>query len=235
VSRFTGRGAFAELAVVVVGILIALGVDGWNERRLERATEVTYLDALVRDLAADTTSLSGLISSYHIRRQAAQRVLDAVQSSHYEGTAAELAWDVNVAGYITSFDPTDFTYRELMATGGLGLLRDADLKRDLIAYYQAVDLVAQFYPLWHAAATEDYNPLVRRRVSATDWRAIELSRGRPDDLPIDTDGVLRRLAEDGDVQKILVTMTVSAGQQIASWERLQGTATDLLIALSDRD
>lgn len=234
-SRITGRGVLTELLIVVFGILIALGVDRWNERRQARATESAYMEALARDLESDTAALGTLVRMYRNRRDAAQRVFEALQSpASYEGDPGGLSWDVNSAGWVTSFDPTDFTYRELVATGGLALIRDAELKRDVIAYYQEVDFIAQFYSLWHGTATNRYNPEVRRRVSTADWAAIKRSRGTPDDVPVNPGVVLGVLAVDGQIEKLLVSMIEAADQLITTHEALRARSADLLNALSGR-
>lgn len=137
-------------------------------------------------------------------------------------------WDLNNAGWVTSFDPSDFTYRELIATGGLALIRDAELKRSLIAYYQAVDFVTQFYPLWHSTALDHYNPELRRRVSLADWAAIERSNGSASDVPIRTEAVLRDLRTGEDIEKLLVTIMVSADEHLGSLRRLRARSEALL-------
>ena len=41
---------FAELVLVVSGILIALAIDGWVSDRKDREAEYTYLELLARDI-----------------------------------------------------------------------------------------------------------------------------------------------------------------------------------------
>ena len=42
--------AIGEIILVVIGILIALQINNWNENRKEQAKERTYLNNLHRDL-----------------------------------------------------------------------------------------------------------------------------------------------------------------------------------------
>jgi hypothetical protein len=50
--------AIGEIALVVIGILIALQINNWNEARKARINERTVLKNLVQDLRADSLSFS---------------------------------------------------------------------------------------------------------------------------------------------------------------------------------
>ena len=49
--------AVVELVAVVVGILVALWVNNWNQLRIRRQHEAAYLESLRADLHADVESL----------------------------------------------------------------------------------------------------------------------------------------------------------------------------------
>jgi len=223
-----------ELMVVVFGILIAFSVDRWNQGRQDRHAEAAYLEALAQDLRADTAALSRLVGMYRDRKEAAQRIQQALEhQSPYPGDGAALAWDINNAGWITSFQPSDITYRELLGTGDLGLIRDPELKRQMVAYYQRVEFFAQFGPLWRQPALE-YNPEVRGRVTPADWVAIERSRGAPEDEPVLIEEILPALRRDGVIHKHLTSVQSALEQQEASHEVLRADAARLLDTLFSR-
>ena len=54
----TLRKALLEFAVIVLGVLVALGVDQWNGSRQDRARETDYLGRLAADLRLDTAALN---------------------------------------------------------------------------------------------------------------------------------------------------------------------------------
>lgn len=222
-----------ELLVVVFGILIAFTVDRWNQDRQDRTTAAQYVEALAEDLAADTANLRALAGVYRAREAAAQRVLDALERDlAFEGDPTALARDIRNSGYVTSFEASDFTYRELLSTGGLSLIDRPDLKRSLVAYYQNVEFIAQFYPQWQKTALEDYRPEVRNRVTPNDWFAIEDGLGPGEGNPIAPDATLDALRRNGLIQKLLVTMMGSLRQQADSHESLRDDAVAVLSLLS---
>ncbi len=229
------RRLVVELLVVVFGILIAFTVDRWNQDRQDRATATQYVEALSEDLAADTATLRVLAGLYRDREAAAQRVLDAIESdAAFEGDPEALAWDIKYSGYVTSFSASDFTYHELLSTGGLGLIERPDLKRALVAYYQSTEFLGQFYPLWQKTAVEFYQPEVRLRVSPTDWFAIENSGVQAEGHPFSPDATLAALRQDSLIEKLLTTMMIALRQQASSHEALRDDAVALLSLLATR-
>lgn len=58
-NRYLGY-AIGELLLVIVGILIALQIDNWNEDRKEQATLQSYLQSVARNMQEDLAELEGL-------------------------------------------------------------------------------------------------------------------------------------------------------------------------------
>lgn len=52
------RYAFGEIILVVIGILIALSINNWNENRKNHKLKVFYLKSLVNDLTKDTLDIN---------------------------------------------------------------------------------------------------------------------------------------------------------------------------------
>ena len=55
------RYAIGEIVLVVVGILIALSINNWNEDQKKQKLKVLYRNSLVNDLSSDTLLLGRLI------------------------------------------------------------------------------------------------------------------------------------------------------------------------------
>jgi len=53
------RYALGEILLVVIGILIALQVYNWNEKRKDRIREVQYLNNLKQDLEQQVINING--------------------------------------------------------------------------------------------------------------------------------------------------------------------------------
>ena len=72
------RIALGELAIVVVGVFLALSADGWAQQRADRSMERGYLDDLAIDLRSDTAQLSVAIALAESRAGLGHAVLRAI-------------------------------------------------------------------------------------------------------------------------------------------------------------
>lgn len=52
--------AVGEIALVVIGILIALQINDWNQRRIDSSSEDKYLMAIVSEIKANSEFNKGL-------------------------------------------------------------------------------------------------------------------------------------------------------------------------------
>ena len=179
-----------ELLVVVIGILIALGLNRLNQDRGDRQTEQTYFVQLIDDLESDMVLLDSAIGQANKHADAALRVLAVIEDGASIVTDTQaFAWDINYSGYISFFYPTDFSYSDLTSTGNIDLIRDTDLKRSIVGYYENIEYSEQWYEAWIDQAWERLNPTLQNLLHPDDWRVIEasLSKGNswlPDD-PVD--------------------------------------------------
>ena len=59
--------AVGEILLVMIGILLALQVNTWNENKKDGLTEKIYLEGLRDDLIRDSTNVSNLVTRYQQR------------------------------------------------------------------------------------------------------------------------------------------------------------------------
>lgn len=127
---------FVELALLVAGILIALAVDNWIDDRRDVRVERQYLELLARDLEQDLETLAEV-------RQFEQAQVDAsvlayrglrlgVAPAEREAVAAAL-------GQLTARRTLRLrrgTYTDLLSTGNLRLIRNAQLRDRIVRLYE---------------------------------------------------------------------------------------------------
>ena len=70
------RYAIGEIVLVVIGILIALSINNWNEQRKSRLQEVNILTKLNTDLKANLIEIEGLKDLTEKRIKASQTILN---------------------------------------------------------------------------------------------------------------------------------------------------------------
>lgn len=136
-EKFVLSRAFGEFAVIVLGVLVALGADAWNDRRLDRLDELEYLSRIHGDLTQDTLQYDFVLAWMDRKLEALDSVAKWIRDTDAAPDSAELArrlaaaanfgWNVGPLG-------TTATFEDLRSTGKLGLISNADLRTQLIRY-----------------------------------------------------------------------------------------------------
>jgi hypothetical protein len=151
-----------EFVVIVVGVLMALAVDQWAAKASDPETEVEYLEALLRDLDAEAeffADATGPLRLLALADSALQEVGPVAR-----GTAAFPVDTVRFLRQVITSRRTvavastgSPTFEELVSTGSLRLIRSAELRSNLIAYYSlATNIEAR-----GLERSSGYAPLVR--------------------------------------------------------------------------
>lgn len=123
--------AIGEIFLVVIGILIALQIDNWNEEQNKRKIETTYLENILTDLRNDKIKLNEII----IRREDKVRSAQIMQGYH-KGNKIENFTDyyfhwTNVL-YWEFHHPRKTTFEELVNSGNLSIIKNAKIKNLLL-------------------------------------------------------------------------------------------------------
>ena len=125
-----------EVLIVVVGIIIGLQVDDWNEARKERAEERLLLERIRDDLLLDIGTLDLRTAFWAEVYEYGTQVLRYAESGK-RGEATD--WDLILAYYQASqiwpYSTHDTAYEEVRGAGQLGLISSLDLRTTLARYY----------------------------------------------------------------------------------------------------
>lgn len=123
-----------EFAVIIVGVLVALAADRWNQARLATDTELLYLDRLAADVRADSVEAAKALDLIPEARAARDSLLRAVDRE------AALPQDLASAvfrAWGTVRLPPPTTWGELTSSGAAIVISDVDLRQSLSEYYAA--------------------------------------------------------------------------------------------------
>ncbi|PHS25792.1 MAG: hypothetical protein COA84_07060 [Robiginitomaculum sp.] len=128
-----------EVLIVIVGILIGLQVDNWNQSRKERATISVYLDRIGLDLDRDIKFFSFLSDEAKNKRLALAKLKQIITSEKppKESSNAILALLSNSVSLGFEFPEVQtVTFFDLRSSGKLALIENASLRQGLSFYYQ---------------------------------------------------------------------------------------------------
>ena len=125
--------AIGEIILVVVGILIALGINNWNQNRLSDKQELTYLSNLKEELGNNIKQLSVIDSIYSSFEKSNEEGLNLLKNnpSIYEFKTI----DSLIGTMWMTFQVTNSTYDEMLNNGSFYSLNDKALKSQIDEHY----------------------------------------------------------------------------------------------------
>lgn len=121
--------AFGEIVLVVIGILIALSINSWNENRLKKDAALNYLEQIKAELVLDIEYLNDELKTV----QNGIQFLNSVSDGKYDGIdLSRLLWSLTQNLSRRNFGAS---YNKLLETGNIESINDEDLSIQLQSYY----------------------------------------------------------------------------------------------------
>lgn len=131
--------AIGEIVLVVIGILIALAINNWNQELINDTSGKDLLTRIHSDLVQDTLKFRTNIA----RNDSVREEVKAALVTLYDGIGHKeqvqkmsSTWDLALD---QAFSPNDNTYQSMVSSGTLGLIRNLELKEQIIDLYSEYD------------------------------------------------------------------------------------------------
>lgn len=130
--------ATGEVIILILGIVIALQVDNWNEKSQNRKTEISLLTSMKKELELDLLDIEGNIRIHELGINSAQTIIDYLENDlDYNDTLAMHFLDTSIYTRIIYQEGSYVTLQSL----GVGLISNDSLRNQIIecyAFYKAV-------------------------------------------------------------------------------------------------
>ncbi len=226
--------AVGELLIVVIGVLIALAIDQWNDDRLERVEEVDAVARILANIQMDLQDFDFRLKAVGAKEESLLRVKTNLAGGVPNDPAAflrdiiggaDFGWNQGLA--------RRSTYDNLLESGKLGIIADSSMRSQISDYYR-------YYQDSHNRIDEretDYPglsyQLVPRRISYSQNEGVVWEREVESGL---SDTQLKELVEL--VQDSSIRDHVTAELNLARFIRgieldLQGRAVSLISLLEE--
>jgi hypothetical protein len=151
--------AFGEVVLIVVGIMIALQINVWNQERANRDLERNYLHRFQVDLEED---LSNFREQVELGQAGLEAVKEAVALIHRENVEDDF-YRLNALydlADIDIFNAQYSTYEELESTGQLNLIHDDALRLAIqkhYAFYKKMEVAFDHLWMWRKNVTHSFD------------------------------------------------------------------------------
>lgn len=124
--------AIGEILLVVIGILIALQVNNWNEERLDRGKELRLLGQLQNDLQVSSESINDLYGRLEISSSSADSLLQSFRSGQEN---KGFVFQASLIHRRFFFNPSYSGYAQLGTSSG-NVIRNDELRNKIVEIYE---------------------------------------------------------------------------------------------------
>jgi len=161
--------AVGEIVLVVIGILIALSINNWNEKRKAYNKSKSYLTEMIKDLASDTITLNKEILSINRDIQIEEWALN---QTTYKANQVDSLW-LSLGGWYYNYKINDRTFQKIQNAAESNLVGFESVYENIINYYSVLKEVMDRQTNW------DVTEVSERQTYMKDLEAkIEMSNSR---------------------------------------------------------
>jgi hypothetical protein len=128
--------AVGEIVLVVIGILIALSINNWNEERKNKIKESVYLQGIKSDLALDVKYIQFLIPRNNTRTQNYATLDSLVKLKSNKIFEIDFSEIFSLSRQIGTFYPRVGSYSSLISENSAGLISNKELLMKLKSIYE---------------------------------------------------------------------------------------------------
>lgn len=129
--------ALGEIFLVVIGILIALSINQWNDQKKNSALELHYYNRILDDFELDKQLIAELMAKADTRIANSKKLLLDLDAGNRDKKYLLNSYLVTLRS--DAYVPRNVTYKDLISSGNLKLLKDVIIKNSLIQYYSELE------------------------------------------------------------------------------------------------
>ena len=137
------RYAVGEILLVVIGILIALQVNNWNELRKLNNEQKELIKSLISDFKETREIIAAKEAENAKSIKRTSRFLSLSYTNNDKVSVDSLQYYLSGALRYPFFTPTLTSYEQAVATGKIGLIKDKAFLKDISEFFTAYNIYNQ--------------------------------------------------------------------------------------------
>jgi hypothetical protein len=131
--------AFGEIFLVVIGILIAISINGWNESRRLDNLEHEYYCRLLEDAQQDLEQINQFITLSQDRLAASNEAVRLLQKGNAKKVEVGKQLGLSILAIYSDFTPNNSAFEDLKSGANLNIIKDKDIIKSINNYYKKVE------------------------------------------------------------------------------------------------
>lgn len=169
--------ALGEIFLVVIGILIALGLNNWNERKAEKNDEAFFLKSILENIIEDENELEKIISFQSLRRTIRIELYNELDREQKDRSKIETLY-AKITDMNLTFFANNSAFNSIKSSGDLNLIQNKTLQIQLSSLYDKtyyrIDYNGQVYDKRSEENSREFkNDYNLERHEFTNWKVVE--------------------------------------------------------------
>lgn len=152
--------ALGEILLVVIGILIALQVNTWNEERKSRKAETNFYSAILDELEKDKAKIDQLNTFYSHRIEVLTWLLARVRNPELAINGKEFGQNVEPLYYNETAISFDATFDASKSSGAFNQFKNKALLKQIIQYYSEFRMIEDVMTSTLRLIEDEFEPLM---------------------------------------------------------------------------
>lgn len=186
--------AIGEIVLVVIGILLALQINNWNENRKDRATEAVYLKELLEDFEVNLQKSVQVTSRIEEVLPKLTGLLEQSVMEQPTISVDSMNSTFRLLNTMPAYSSTDRAYNNLIGSGDFKLISNSDIKTEIADYYKALDILKLVQNTHEMQLVNAFQPYIMENL---DYQAVIMLRHDNYTLPepVEKDRILLLLKD----------------------------------------
>lgn len=142
--KLNWKYALGEIALIFIGISLAIAFQNWNDKRIELKEVKAYLDKISTNVKADLENLQELKTFRDSTKMGCTQFVNLSRQATADSTEILSYFDNfgdHLAVYDVFFNPNRSGFEALKGAGYLNKLQSTEVEAQLFSYYLQVDVI----------------------------------------------------------------------------------------------
>lgn len=157
--------AIGEIILVVIGILIALQINNWNEERKERHQESAILKQVHTDFLSNKLQLDSIKTSNQRSVDGCSKLIKLIPFKKDSATTDSILKYIGEIVRVKTFNPSNGSVESLISSSSFNVIRNDTLRdylvtwKDVFMDYQEEEQYARDFQIWELL------PYIRKNIN----------------------------------------------------------------------
>lgn len=154
--------AIGEIALVMIGILLALQVNTWNQNSKDNEKKQLYLINLVKDLQSQKSNIEDQLRFENRFDSVGRQCLKFYSDLQNPLAIDSIRHSLSQLNRKKTFSVVEVTFQDLKSTGNLSLFKGDSLKYEIGNYYQQLSHIAKIVDSNNKSFKNDYGAFITK-------------------------------------------------------------------------